>query len=318
MKKIVAALYIFISLCATAQTERIVFRAPLLYPEGVAYNPMNHLFYVSSVKTGTIGTVDANGNYAVFYKDSLLKSSFGIKTNPAGNRLLVCISDPNYSKYSSPSTLKKMARLISLDVQTGKKVADIDLAKLWPGKHFANDLAMDNVGNIFVTDSYSPVIYKITEQAKASVFATSDLFKSEDVGLNGIVWHPAGFLLVAHNTDGKLLKVDSKDPKQITVVKIDNFFPGADGLLWQDSSHLVLVQNKGVNKAFRLVSNDNWQSAEINASTLAQDNFQHPTTATSENGKIWLLNARMNELTDSSLTPSKEFSIQAAKFVPVK
>lgn len=319
MKRIFAFITAALSFLVTnAQTDRIVFRAPLLYPEGVAYNGADQLFYISSVKTGTISTVDANGNYKVFYKDSLLKSSFGMKTNASGTRLLVCIGDPNYSKYSTPSTFKKMARLISLDLETGKKVADIDLSRLWPGKHFPNDLTIDNAGNIYVTDSYSPVIYKITEQAKASVFARSDLFKSEDVGLNGIAWHPSGFLLAAHNTDGVLYKIDIKDPKKISRVRINNFFPGADGLTWQDSANLVLIQNKGVNKAFRLSSKDNWESAEINASTQAEDRFQNPTTSASQNGKIWLLNAKLNELADSSIAPSKEFSIQAARFVPVK
>lgn len=319
MKKVlISTLCGALSFAVAAQTERIVFHAPLLYPEGVAYNSYNKLFYVSSVKTGTIGSVDAAGQYTEIYKDNSLRSSFGMKVNPGGNRLLVCISDPNFSKYSTPATFKKMSRLLSIDLQSGQKSADIDLSRLWSGKHFANDLTMDNSGNIYVTDSYSPVIYKITQTAKATVFASSDLFKSEDVGLNGIVWHPGGFIIVAHNTNGALYKVDVTDPKKITKVKVNTFFPGADGLLWQDSSNLVLVQNKGVNKAFRLSSKDNWESAEINAATQSEDRFQNPTTATSQNGKIWLLNAKINELSDSSIAPSKEFSIQAAKFIPAQ
>lgn len=319
MKKIfIHILFLFSSIQLFAQAERIVFQAPLVYPEGVAYNSTNRLFYVSSVTTGTIGTVDPGGKYLPLYKDSLLKSSFGMKINQAGDRLWVCISDPNYSRYSTPSTFKKMARVISIDVNTGKKVSDIDLAKLWPGKHFANDLTLDNAGNLYVTDSYSPVIYKIDAKGKASVFSSSDLFKSEDVGLNGIAWHPGGFLLVAHNTDGILFKIDTKDPKKVSKIKLDTFFPGADGLLWEDPNNLVLVQNKGVNKAFRLSSTDNWASATVNASTMAQDRFQNPTTAAMQDGKIWLLNAKINELTDSTRAPSKEFSLQAIKFVSLK
>jgi DNA-binding beta-propeller fold protein YncE len=318
MKSLLIVFTTVIIFSANAQTERIIFKAPLLYPEGVAYNPSNRLFYVSSVKTGSIGTVDPGGKYSLFYRDSLLRSSFGMKVNPAGDRLWVCVSDPTFSKYSSPATFKKMARLISLDIGTGKKVADIDLARLYPGKHFANDLSLDDAGNIYVTDSYSPVIYKINASGKASVFTTSELFKSEDVGLNGIAWHPGGFLLVAHNTDGILFKIDAKEPKKISKVKLNTFFPGADGLLWQDNNNLVLIQNKGVNKAFRLSSNDNWQSATINAATLAEDRFQNPTTGAIQENKIWLLNAKLNELSDSTMAPSREFSIQAVRFVPVE
>jgi hypothetical protein len=241
-----------------------------------------------------------------------------MKVDAKNNRLLVCVSDGNYSKYSTPATFKKMARLISIDLATGKKVMDVNLSKLLPGKHFANDLTMDDKENIFVTDSYAPVIYKVDAKGSATVFAKSDLFKSEDVGLNGILFHPQGYLLVAYNTNGVLLKVDVRDPKRITTVKIKTLFPGADGLLWASPNNLVLIQNKGVNKAFQLSSNDNWMTAEVKAATAAEDRFQYPTTGTMQDSRIWLMNSKLNENTDSSMTPSKEFSLQLAKFQPVK
>jgi DNA-binding beta-propeller fold protein YncE len=307
-----------ISLAALGQVEKIKFEAPLAYPEGVAWNPANNMFYVSSVRTGTIGSVDPSGKYKEIYKDSSLRSSYGMKVNAAGTRLWICIGDANYSKYSTPATFQKMARIISLDLNTGKKIADIDLTSLWTGKHFANDLSIDNNNNIYITDSFSPVIYRIDANGKATILTSGDMFKSEEVGLNGIAWHPQGFLLVAHNTDGVLYKIDLKNPKNIAKVRVQSFFPGADGLLWADNNNLVLIQNKGVNKAFRLSSNDNWVTATVNASTLAEDRMQNPTTATMQQGKVWVLNAKLNELSDSSATPSKEFSLQQVKFVPTK
>lgn len=314
-------LYLFtllLSLGAAAQTERIVFHAPVMYPEGVAYHSQQKLFYVSSVKTGTIGSVDAAGMYKKIYEDSLLKSSYGMKVDNKNNRLLVCISDGNYSKFSTPATYKKMARLIAVDLATGTKKWDVNLDKLYAGNHFANDLTLDEKGNIYITDSYSPVIYKVDAAGKATVFAESEWFRSEDVGLNGIIYHPQGYLLVAHNTNGALFKVDIKNPKSISKVKLKTFFPGADGLLWASPNNLVLVQNKGVNKAFQLSSSDNWMSAEVKASTAAADRFQYPTTATLQDGRVWLLNAKLNEITDSSMSPSKEFSLQLARFQPVQ
>lgn len=306
------------SLYSAAQTERITFQAPLLYPEGVAYDPATKLFYVSSVKWGAIGSVTSDGMYKEVFADSLLKSSFGMKVDGKNKRLLVCISDPNYSRFSTPATFKKMARLISIDLASGTKKWDISLDKLYAGKHFANDLTLDDKGNIYITDSFSPVIYKIDAQGKASVFAESDLFKSEEVGLNGILFHPQGYLLVAHNTNGSLFKVELKNPKNISKVKLKTFFPGADGLLWASPNNLVLVQNKGVNKAFQLASTDNWMSAEVKAATAASDLFQHPTTATMQDGRIWALNSKMNELMDSTMAPSKEFSLQLVTFQPVQ
>lgn len=307
---------LFVTGAAFSQAEKIVFQAPILYPEGVTYDAQKALFFVSSVKKGTIGSVDASGTYKELYKDAGLKSTFGMKVDAKNNRMLVCVSDPNYSMYSTPATFKKMARLISIDLSSGAKKMDVNLA-LGAGKHFANDLAMDEAGNIYVTDSYSPNIYKIDAAGKASVFASSDWFKSEEVGLNGILYHSQGYLLAAHHTSGVLYKIDVKNPKNITQVKMKTFFPGADGMAWQSPTMLVLIQNKGVNKAFQISSSDNWATAEVKGATAAEARFQNPTTVTVQDSRVWVLNSKMNELVDSSIVPSREFSLQMAKFNPV-
>lgn len=302
-----------------AQTQRITFKAPLLYPEGVALSEDGKTFFVSSVKTGTIGTVDQQGNYKEFYKDKSMVSSFGMKVETGKNRLWICLADPNpnYSEFSTPSTFQKMARLIAVDLNTGKKVQEINLEGLYAGKHFINDLTFDDKGNIYMTDSFSPVIYKVDGTGKASVFAESPLFKSIDVGLNGIIYHPAGFLLTVNNSDGSILKVNINDPKQVTAVKIRDLFPGADGLLLDDGNNLILIQNKSVNKCYKLESADNWQTAKVTAATHSEDRFQQPSTGVIQNGKVWLLNSKLNELSNPTIPPSREFSLQLAELKPL-
>src|SRR5688572_10553085 len=104
-KKIFLAVVItFYALSNIAQTRRIEFEAPAQYPEGVVYDKSKDVFYVSSVHTGTVGKVDRKGNYAVLHADSTLKSTYGMKIAPAGDRLWVCAGDANYSKYRDPST----------------------------------------------------------------------------------------------------------------------------------------------------------------------------------------------------------------------
>lgn len=307
-----------LSQAAAAQTPRISFEAPAAYPEGVAYDPASDIFFVSSVKTGTIGKVTPLGQYTVFYRDTTLKSSYGMKVDPARHKLWVCTGDPNYSQYSDSSTYKKIIRIIGLDTRTGVKINDIDLSGLYKGLHFANDMALDNNGNLYITDSYSPVVYRVDASGNAGVFAQSDWFRAVDIGLNGIVWSPDGYLIVAHNSDGNLYKIDISDPRRITRIKQQTFFPGADGLLWDAQGNLVLVQNKGVHKIFRLSSRDNWQSAEVTASTLAADRFHQPSTAASRKNMIYVMNSKLNELTDPTASPSKEFSLQQVRFQPAR
>ncbi|MBC7903903.1 MAG: SMP-30/gluconolactonase/LRE family protein [Gemmatimonadaceae bacterium] len=316
---IAALLAVFLCCISSfAQTSRVNFTAPLFYPEGTSYDPAKKIFFVSSVRTGTIGSVDEKGAFKVFYQDKSLKSSYGMEVDTKRNMLWVCTGDANYSILSDSATYKKMIRLIGLDLNTGAKKHDIDLSSLIAGKHFANDLAIDDKGNIYITDSYSPVVYKVDPAMKPSVFAKSDWFKSEDVGLNGIEWSPEGFLIVAHNTNGQLFKIDLAQPENISKVKMTTFFPGADGLIWNTDKSLVLIQNKGVNKAFQLVSKDKWQSAELQGYTLLEDRLHHPTTATMSMGKIYTLNSKMNELSDPTAPPSKEFSLQLVRFVAAK
>lgn len=301
-----------------AQSPQIKFGMPGIYPEGVTFNIKSNLFYVSSVTTGTIGTVDMKGVYKPLYQDSTLKSTYGLKIDPNQNLLWACVSDANYSRFSDPSTRKKMGKLIAIDLKSGKKVKEIDLASQFEGKHFINDIAFDLQGNIYATDSFSPVVYKIDKDGKPSVFAKSENFASVDIGLNGIAFNPAGYLIVNNNSQGALYKIDLKNPDSITRVKIKNLFPGADGMLFDNTGNLVLVQNKSVDKVHQLASTDNWQTAELKASTSAEDRYQQPSTATMSGDKVYVLNSKMNELSDPIKRPSKDFTIQLVEFRPAK
>jgi outer membrane protein assembly factor BamB len=317
MKYVIPVCLAFLSCIAIRPTERIEFHATDAYPEGVAYDVINNSFYVSSQRSGTVGRVNRSGQYSVLHADSTLKSSYGMKMHPDGKRLFVCIGDANNSKFTSPDTRKKMARLISIDVTTGKKITDLDLSGLIAGKHFVNDLAFDDKGNIYITDSYAHAVYKVDQAGKASVFARHPVFETEGVGLNGIVYHSGGFLLVNINATGRLYKIDIADPAKVDRVDIEQYFLGADGLLLNDMNTLTIVVNGGNNKIFKIRTDNGWKSAYLVATTLAADRFTYPTTAASDGRDIWVLNAKTNELQDSNALPAKLFSIQKAVFKPV-
>ncbi|RYZ46770.1 MAG: gluconolaconase [Sphingobacteriales bacterium] len=306
--------------CAAAipdqPTTRIEFMAPESYPEGIAFDSLSNMYYVSSARLGTVGKVTPEGVYSLLYSDSNPRSTYGVKVHPDGKRIFVCVSDANYSKFTSAATRKKLARLISIDKATGKKIDDIDLSQAAPGEHFANDIAFDTSGNIYVTDSFANVIYKVSKDGNVSVFADSPMFKTKGVGLNGIVYHPGGYLLTVSSGTGAIYKIEIANPKNVQKVKTDQFFMNGDGLLL-DGLELVLVQNGGSDKIYRLSSGDNWQSAKLAATTSLNDRFTYPSTATKAGDKVWVMNAKFPELVDSTSVPSQKFTIQHARFVPV-
>ena len=313
--KILALSILAIAAFAVAPPQKIEFEAPESYPEGVVFSPENNCYYVSSARLGNIGEVSADGKYKILYQSPELKSSYGLKIHPDKNKLFACIGDANYSKFKTPDTDKKLARLISIDLKSGKKLMDVDLSRLVPGKHFPNDLAFDKSGNAYITDSFANVIYKVSTDGKASVFAKSDLFKTEGVGLNGIVWHEGNFLLVASSGAGTVFKVNIANPTDISRVSLPQFFMNADGLLLTDPNTLTLVQNGGSNRIYQLLTNDNWKSAKVKSATKFEDRFAFPSTATANKSEVWIMNAKFNELNDSTAVPSKKFSIQKAEFV---
>jgi DNA-binding beta-propeller fold protein YncE len=311
-------LFILLAGCiAIKPSERINFAAPDSYPEGIAYDSINNVYYVSSARTGSIGKVTPDGNYITLLTDSNLKSSYGLKIHPDGKRLFACVGDANYSKYTDSATHRKMCRLISVDLGSGKKLADIDLSTLIPGRHFANDLTFDEKGNAYITDSYAHAIYKVDGTGKASVFAKNKLFETAGIGINGIVYHPGGFLLVDNSNTGRLYKVYLNDPAHIQMVKIDQYFLGADGLLLRDDHKLVMAVNGSNDKIFELATEDQWQSAHLSATTLAADRFTYPATIARNGTQFWVMNAKFNELTDSNALPAKYFAIQRAVMKPV-
>ncbi|MDP5200320.1 SMP-30/gluconolactonase/LRE family protein [Flavobacterium sp. DG2-3] len=318
MKKFIILMLSVQAIWAQQPTKRIEFEAPESYPEGVAFDKASNAFYVTSARLGTVGKVTREGKYTELYADKSLKSTYGIKVHPDGKRLFFCAADANYSKFSTPETKKKMARLVSIDIKSGKKLSDTDLSGLAAGEHFPNDLAFDKQGSVYVTDSYADVIYKADTNGKAAVFSRSELLKSAGVGPNGIVFHPQGFLIVANNGTGALVKIELNNPEKGTKVKIDQFFPSADGLLLDDNNTLTLVQNGGVNKIFKLITADNWTTAQVAESTSVEDRFAFPSTAATTGSETWIMNANFSELTEGNNVPSKKFSLQQAVFSPAK
>jgi sugar lactone lactonase YvrE len=318
MKKYIIFLLLTQLTWAQEPTKRIEFEAPETYPEGVAFDKAANVFYVSSARLGTVGKVTKEGKYSELYADKTLKSTYGLKVHPDGKRLFVCAGDANYSKFSTPDTKKKMARLIIIDLQNGKKINDIDLSQLVPGEHFPNDLTFDKEGNAYITDSFADAVYKVDLKGNAAVFSKNELLQTAGVGPNGIVFQPEGFLLVVNNGTGALIKLPVASPNNGTKVKIDQFFPGGDGMLLNDNNTLTLVQNGGVNKVFKIKTSDNWTSAQVAESTSVEDRFAFPSTAAMAGSDTWIMNANFSELAEGNNVPSKKFSIQHAVFNPVK
>ena len=291
--------------------ERINFVAPRQYPEGIAYSAQLDRFLVSSITQGKIGAVDINGNYTDLITPPELISSMGMKV--ADGHIFVCNSDQGVSIKSTPQTATKTAELLVFNINSLQLERRVDLDDLYASpRHLANDLAVQPDGTVYVTDSFAPVIYKVTSAGQASVLVSNPLFSSATFGLNGIVYHPNGYMIVAQTGAGKLYKIDLTNNNAISEVDKLPSLPG-DGmtLLNQD---LYVVTGSG-SRVAQVRSTDDWKTASIVKTD--EVGYSQATTNVAVNGSIYTLNARIGEISaamgNTALLQSKDYSIQKFK-----
>jgi sugar lactone lactonase YvrE len=299
--------------------SQVTFTQAGLYPEGTQYDDDNDRFLVSSQTAGRIGQVKDDGTYSQFADDAQLVSTIGLKLDQAGgrNRLLAAVSDPGYNTArTTATTRRKLAAVAIFNANTGAKTGYVDLGGLRPNAaaHFANDIAVDNAGNAYVTDSFAPIIYKIDAQGVASVFLENAALAAASgaFGLNGIVYHPDGYLLVAKSDEGAIFKVPLATPSSFTkVTTTDLTLTGDDGLQLTDNNTLLVVCN-AQGQVYRLSSTDNFGSVSRTGSFAT--GAVYPTTLARRDGQSYVLYSYLNALQQMQSPPVSQFSLTRVAF----
>jgi DNA-binding beta-propeller fold protein YncE len=273
-----------------------------LYPEGIEFNPKTGKFLLCSFREGVVYEVATDGTYRPLVQDERLITGMGIRVDVQRNRLLVVTADVGISVRRSAGGPGTFAALGVYELSTGKPISFTDLGKLRPDgeKHIGNDVAVDAEGNAYVTDSLAPVIYKVDLRGNATVFLESkEVFVGEGINLNGIVYHPQGYLIVAKKNDGALFKVPLNNPQKFSKIRTPRNFVGADGLALVDGSNLVVVTNRasGISSdtAYAIRSLDQWESAELVGEYAFKDD-NYPTTSVVKDGKIYVVSGRIEKL----------------------
>ena len=285
------------------QAADIMIRKPALYPETIEAGATAGHFLLSSFREGAIYDVDLLGNTQILVKDERLRSVLGIYADKKHNRLYATNSDIGASVKSKPDEKSHIAGLGIYDLRKGTLLKYVDIAHLLPGSpHLLNGITGDGEGNIYITDSFSPVIYKVDAEGKPSVFLQSEKFVGEGINLNGIQYHPDGYLLVIKKSSGVLYRVPVDHPEAFAPVKLGNTYIGGDGvtLIGKDTVLLVANQAAGVssNSAFVLKTTDNWKTATQQGVYHLGDVY--PTTGIVQDDSVYVLHSRLNRLIRSA------------------
>ena len=257
----------------SAQPDKIIAERGGFMPEGVDYDNVNKRFLTGSITEGTIYTLTAKGKVEAVFQDGGLGSTVGIEVDEARNRVIVANSNATVFQTQSGG----MAQVVIFDLQSGKKLAQVSLDSVVDNPNpafFANDLTVGDQGEIYVTDTFQGIVYKVDKDYKASVFHRFQ--RGSGVQVNGIEFHPKGFLLVADVGGGTIYKMPIADPAKATKIKLEQPLSGPDGLRLTKDLKLVVVQNQK-KEVVVLESSDDWQSAKV--AKVGKYNIAQGTTA---------------------------------------
>jgi len=253
-------------------------------PEGIEFDTRARRFLSGSLAEGTIYQIGSDGTLTAFISDSDLVSSVGIEADEVRDRLLVANSDRAVFNGPGPG----LAGLGVYRLSTGDRLALVDLGAVAGGNDesivFANDVTVDTAGNVYLTDTWMNLIYRVDTDYNASVLYRFE--PTTGLGLNGIVYHNDGFLIVvAVGGQGLLYRVPISDPEAARPIELSQPAIGADGLLFDAAGRLIVVSNS-TSSALAYVSNDGWNSAVLDGI----DSFEgQATTGAAVDDRIYVV-----------------------------
>jgi len=325
----IATVSILVSACSTNNMytsvkndiklpQTITINGQAQNPEGIEYNKNNNTFLLSSLNALPIMKVNLDGTYEAFTSgEKFPLSTAGLQVDYKRNRLLAAGFNGAEAMDNDPNT-KGASYLRIYNLKTGILEKDINLSHLAPKAtaYFANDIAVDNNGNVYISDWYAHIIYKVDTNGTPSVFWRNNT--NIDSGPNGLDFHEDGYLLVSIlNVNDKylyadygLVKIPVNDPLSAKLVNISNAsYTGFDGMVIDPKGNVIGVTNNGKtpggNKFLELSSTDNWKSAEV---INSKDITASTTVALTQNDKIFVINQ------DFSNDSKKSWIIEQIKF----
>ncbi|MEV0778250.1 SMP-30/gluconolactonase/LRE family protein [Streptomyces sp. NPDC050433] len=245
--------------------------APGLYPEGVAWDPRRKAFLVGSSAQGTISVVRADGSVTSLVAPFAQVSVLGITVDAARNRVLAAYTDYFFRLLGMVDPSRPPVSGVGVfDLATGAVQHLVDLSAGQPEPR-ANDVTVDEDGTIYVTDTGVDTVSVVSRDGQVIQVIQDDRFVTSDTGPNGIVHHPAGFLLMGKYDGGRIFRIDRPRSARpvVSEVRLDRAPISLDGLALRPDGSLVAAVNDlslsggraGRDAVVVLRSTDKWRTA---------------------------------------------------------
>jgi hypothetical protein len=210
-----------------------------LIAEGIAFDPDGETFYISSVRKRKIMSVSKSGEVKDFSapQDGLY-GVFGMKLDSKRRILWACSSAIEQMEDFKKED-KGSVGIFKYDLKSNKLLKKYLLPKK-DQNHVFGDLALNSDGDVFITDSFSPVIYTISHNKdELEVYFDSEPFAS----LQGIDFsEDERYLFVSDYLRG-IFVIDTKSKSCLKLAHPENVaMLSVDGLYFYKGS-LVAIQN---------------------------------------------------------------------------
>jgi hypothetical protein len=202
-----------------------------LIPEGLAYDAKKKRFFLSSVRTKTIFEIDEKGRVREFATSSY--GIFGMAVDAKRNVLWATTTAlPQVNDYAKEDEGK--SALLQIDLETGSVVNALRASD--GGAHHFGDVAVAPDGEVFVSDSATPTIYRV------SGHTLDPYVKGAFTSLQGIA--PSATMLFVADYSRGLLAIDRRT-RDVLPLKVPNDagLLGIDGLYLANDTTLIATQN---------------------------------------------------------------------------
>ncbi len=245
-----------------------------LIHEGIAFDEYGENFYVGSVRERKIFQVLAGEKALRFSKiDDGLWGVFGMKADAKRRLLWVCNGTvPEMAGFNSNA--KKQTGLFKYDLEEEKITARYLLEE--SGEHLFGDLTLAANGDVYLSDSFSPTIYRLQNGADSlEVFIQDERWGSPQ----GITFSTDENYLFVADYLSAIYRIDLNSKEVLELPHPENaIVSGIDGLYFHKGDLLAIQNGVLPHRIIRVHLNEKLDEIE-NVSVLEANNplFNEPT-----------------------------------------
>ncbi len=300
----IASVVTLLSLCSLtfAQTDTLpsTYELPgeAVYPEGIAYDEESNTFLVGSANDGTIFRGDVETGEITTFVEGAERPPFttlGLKVNDQG-QLWVAGGGSG--------------QVLVYDLATAEQTRTIETPEA--EATLLNDLIVASSGDVYITDSYRPVLFKVagdtdTAEPWLDFAGTAFEYQEEGVNANGIEVTPDDeYLLVVQMNTGQLYRIEVAS-KEVSEVDLgDETLANGDGLVL-DGQTLYVVLQQPDNEIVVVEMAEDFASGTV-TSRIQDQSLAAPATAIKVDNRLLVVNTQFDAM-QSDEGPSLPFTV---------